>query len=336
MTRIAVVGAGLIGKMHIAAIAAAEKAELCAIIDPFIPAGSADVPVFPGPEEYLKNGSCDGAIIATPNALHFEHALAFIEAGIPVLVEKPLTTDAESALRLVEAAESRNLPILTGHHRRHNPIILEAKRIIEEGGLGKIITVQTTCWFHKPADYFKQDWRRRPGAGPVFINLIHDLDLMRHLCGEIESISAFESSLARGFEVEDTAAILLRFATGALGTVTVSDTVAAPWSWEMTSGENPAFPFTGKSCYRIGGTEASLSLPDLTLWKHENGPDWWTPISGRKIQTGSADPLVLQIQDFVAVIKGQKKPLVSGRDGYESLRIIEAIKKSATKENKPI
>ena len=73
------------------------------------------------------------------------------------------------------------------------------------------------------------------------MNLIHDMDLLRHLCGEVTSVQAFESNAARGIR-EDSAVILLRFANGALGTVTVSDTIVAPWSWELTTGgENPAY-----------------------------------------------------------------------------------------------
>ena len=86
-------------------------------------------------------------------------------------------------------------------------------------------------WLYKPEDYFDVEWRRKPGAGPVFINLIHDLDLLRHFCGEVVRVQAMESRRARGFEVEDTAALLMEVANGALGAVTVSDTVVAPWSW---------------------------------------------------------------------------------------------------------
>ena len=78
------------------------------------------------------------------------------------------------------------------------------------------------------------------GAGPVLVNLIHDIDLLRFLCGPITSVRALMSNAVRRNPVEETAGILLGFASGAIGTVTVSDAVPAPWSWELTAGENPA------------------------------------------------------------------------------------------------
>ncbi len=76
----------------------------------------------------------------------------------------------------------------------------------------------------------------------IFVNLIRDVDLFRYLFGEIEAVSAMESHSVRHHPVEDAAVVSLRFASGVLGTIGVSDAVAAPWSWEMTAGENPAFP----------------------------------------------------------------------------------------------
>ena len=86
------------------------------------------------------------------------------------------------------------------------------------------------------------------------------MDLLRYLCGDIECVQAMTSNAVRGGETEDSAIVLLKFRSGALGTLSVSDTVAAPWSWELTSGENSAYPVTSQSCYLIGGTRASLSI----------------------------------------------------------------------------
>ena len=89
------------------------------------------------------------------------------------------------------------------------------------------------------------------------------IDDLRNLCGDVVGVQALQASAVRGFPVEDTAAMLLRFRNGALGTVSISDTVAAPWSWELTSGENKAYPRTDEFCYLIGGTEGSISIPRL-------------------------------------------------------------------------
>jgi predicted dehydrogenase len=83
-----------------------------------------------------------------------------------------------------------------------------------------------------------------------------------NLCGDIVSVQATESNAARGLAVEDTAAMILRFASGALGTLTISDAAAAPWSWELTSGENKAYPQTDQFCYMVAGTEGSVTVPN--------------------------------------------------------------------------
>ena len=82
-------------------------------------------------------------------------------------------------------------------------------------------------WVTKPDEYFDVAWRLAKGGGPVFLNLIHDIDLFRYLLGEIVSVQAEESNAVRGHPVEDTAVILLRFASGALGSITAVDTIAS-------------------------------------------------------------------------------------------------------------
>ena len=331
--RIAVAGAGLIGRRHIEHIIAEECAALACIVDPD-PAARAiaeqhGVPWFPSLGTMIDAGRPDGVILATPNQLHVEGGLACIAARLPVLVEKPIADSVAAGATLVEAAEAAGVPLLVGHHRRHNPLIMAAKSAIDTGRLGRIVTVHATCWFFKPDDYFAPAWRRQQGAGPILVNLIHDVDLLRHLCGEVSTVHALESNAIRGHAVEESAAIILRFESGALATITVSDTTVAPWSWEFTSGENPAYTHTPEHSYMIGGTEAALSIPTLDLWRHDTRPDWWQPLHRERLAFVPQDPLALQIRNFCAVIAGTAPPLVSGREGLATLRVIEAIKRAA-------
>jgi len=334
-TRIALVGAGLIGRRHAEAIRIAQGVDLAAVADP-TPAGAEvaaahGVPHFPTLEAMVAAGSADGVILATPNQLHTEQALACIGAGLPTLVEKPLADSLDGARAIVEAADAAGVPVLTGHHRRHNPLIAKAHEVIASGTLGQMTAVHGQTWFLKPEHYFEADWRRQKGAGPVYLNLIHDIDLLRHLCGEVETVHAMESNAVRGNEVEETAVILLRFANGALGTVNVSDATLGPWSWELTARENPAYPATSETCYWIGGTQGSLALPNLALWQNPAGRSWWEPISATRLPHDFADPLVVQAAHFGAVIRGEAAPLVSAREGYRSLAVIEAVKLSAAR-----
>jgi len=331
--KLAVLGAGMMGKRHAELVASEPEARLSGIVDPS-PVGAHVVEQFGARwfasfADLVSADRPDGVIIATPNQLHLENGLEAIAAGIPAIVEKPLAVDVASGARLVAAAEKTGVPLLVGHHRRYNPMIAKAKEIVDSGRLGRLATVQGACWLIKPDDYFAPAWRREEGGGPILLNLIHDVDLLRYLCGEISAVQAIESNAMRGNPVEDTAVILLRFANGALGTLNVSDCVVAPWSWELTAGENPAYPRQDQSCYQIGGALGSLTIPQLELWWNPGKRGWWEPLASERAPFVPEDPLRVQIRHFCAVIRGEAAPIASGRGGLNTLKVIEAVKASA-------
>lgn len=331
--RIGIAGAGLIGRRHAEAVGAAAGVTLAGIADP---AGAGrDLAASHGVahhgtlEAMLAAGGLDGVILATPNTLHEAGALECIAAGVPVLVEKPIASDLAAASRIVEAGETAGVPVAVGHHRRHNPLIAQAKALIEEGRIGRIASVHATTWLGKPDAYFEVEWRRRKGAGPVYINLIHDIDLLLHLVGPVAEVQAMELNAIRGNEVEETAVILLRFADGALGTVNICDATTAPWSWELTARENPAYPATAEDCYRIAGTGGALALPNLALWQNSGERSWWEPISATRFPFDFTDPLVRQAEQFGEVIAKGAAPRVTARAGLAALAVVEAVKKAA-------
>jgi len=326
--KLAVVGAGLVGQRHIEAIEKAPDVALAAVVEPG--PTSQTVPVFRCQTEMFDAVAVDGVILATPTLLHVPGALECVARGIPVLIEKPLAAAAADARILVQTALTQSVPILVGHHRRHNPIIQKAADIIKGGTIGDIRSAQVTCWFYKPDDYFEvAPWRKKAGAGPISVNLVHDVDLMRYFMGEVVSVQAQMAPSRRGFENEDVAAAVLRFESGAICTISVSDSIVAPWSWELTSREYPIYPATDESCYLIGGSEGALSVPDLRLWQHYEGKSWWKPISDSIVSVNNSDPLVNQIVHFAEVIRGQSLPLVDGMEGLKTLEIVEAIQRAA-------
>lgn len=328
---IIVIGAGLIGRTHVERVIA--DASLAAIVDPAAGArelaAAQDVPWFADIDACLAATRAAGAIVASPNGLHLAHASACLRAGIPALVEKPLADTAEAGRKIVALAASTGVPVLVGHHRRHSPVIEAAHEVVSSGRLGRIVTTHASFWLMKPPDYFDMAWRTRAGGGPTYINLIHDIDLMQHLCGPIRTVQAREAHEVRGYDVEDTSAVILTYENGALGTVTISDTVPAPWSWELTSGENPAYPKTDQSCYMIGGTEGALSLPDLRVWRHEGPQSWWSPMNVTEIPFERRDPVAAQFRHFLEVIAGRAAPRVTAEDGLRNIEVLEAIKEAA-------
>jgi predicted dehydrogenase len=331
--KLAVLGAGLIGKRHIQHVLAERQAELLAVVDP-MPlaqqiAQESGAKWFPSFGAMIETDRPDGIIVATPNQVHVANGLEAIAAGVPALIEKPIADDIAAGEKLIAAAEAAGVPLLVGHHRRHNPMIQKAKEIIDSGELGRILVANAMFWLFKPDDYFDIDWRRQAGAGPVFLNLIHDVDNLRYLFGEIIAVQARESGAVRGNAVEETSVILMEFAGGLLATASVSDAVVAPWSWEMTTGENPAYPKSDEACYLIGGTHGSLTIPALDVWKNGIKRSWWEPFEKRRVAVQAEDPLVLQIRQFCKVIRGEEAPQVSGREGLNTLKVITAVKQSA-------
>ena len=326
--KLVVVGAGLVGQRHITAISQVDGVDLAAVVEPG--ATKQPVPVFKSLREMFDAIAVDGVILSTPTLLHVEGAMECVKRGVPVLIEKPLAASAEDAQELIDVARRKGVQILVGHHRRHNPIIQKTAQLINDGAIGQVRAAQVTCWFYKPDDYFEAaPWRKKAGAGPISVNLVHDVDLMRHFLGEVVTVQAQMASSLRGFENEDLAATVLRFESGAVCTITVSDSVVSPWSWELTSREYPIYPATNESCYLIGGSEGALSIPDMRLWQHEGGTSWWNPITATAMSVSSSNPLINQIAHFEQVIRGAAEPLVTGEEGLKTLSVVEAIQVAA-------
>ncbi len=331
---IAVVGYGLIGKRQVDALCRFPDLSVAAIVEPDeerrTQAAQLGVPVFTTLSGMFAQVAPDGVILATPTPLHVEQGLACISRNCPVLIEKPIAVSADDARTLTEAAVDAGVPLLVGHHRRHNGIVQAAKEALASGMIGDVRSVQATCWFYKPDHYFEiAPWRTRKGAGPISVNLVHDIDLLRYFCGEVRTVQAVVAPSIRGFENEDLATTILTFETGAIATISVSDSIVAPWSWELTARENPAYPATNESCYLIGGSAGGLSLPDLRLWRHVAEPDWWTPISATSLKSRDEDPLFVQMAHFARVVRRLEPPLVSGLEGMRSLEVVEAVAASA-------
>lgn len=336
-TRIAVAGAGLIGRAHMDAIRHDRRLTLSAVVDPSPRAATlaaeAGVPLYASLDELLARDRPDGVVLATPNALHVPQALQCIDASVPILLEKPIAPTVAEGERLLRAVERKKARVLIGHHRAHSPIMAKARQVVQSGVLGRPVAVMGSATFFKPDHYFDEGpWRREPGGGPILINMIHEVHNLRMLCGEIVAVQALTSHAVRGFPVEDTVAITLQFANGALGSFLLSDTAACPRSWEQTSQENKAYPtYEDEDCYVVTGTNGSLSVPTMRLKTYPRAEDrsWWKPFEVGVVGMVRDDPIRLQMAHFGAVVRGEVEPIVSARDGLQNLRITEAIIEAA-------
>jgi predicted dehydrogenase len=164
------------------------------------------------------------------------------------------------------------------------------------------------------------------------INLIHELDNLRFICGEIQQIQAFSSASARALEVEDSLSISLLFENGALGSLLVSDCVSAPWAYELNTGENPDFPRFTENCYHFAGTLGSLAFPQMEQWRYADAAKsgWQQPLEKSQHSLPETNnPLRSQLEHFCRVVQGQEIPLVDGVDGTRSLAAVLGVLASA-------
>ncbi len=316
-------GAGTIGTRHIGLIGASPRCELAAIVETRELNGEQAAEVYPSLDDMLGKVAPDGVIVATPTDLHEEHALACIGSGLPVLIEKPVAADLESAGRIAEAVERSGVAALVGHVRRHSPVVRAARKAIDEGLLGEPVSIAALWCLHKPPEYYDTPWRRGAGGGPVLTNLSHDIDVMRHLMGEVAEVRSILSPSRRGHDGEDGAAVMMRFESDALGTITGSDTAVGPWSWEFSFPDRTSYEHTkaGQDCYMVCGTEGGLGLPSLRLWRHEGRPSWLEPLVSETIPAGGGSAMELQLEHFLDVIDGKAEPLSSVADAARTLDV---------------
>jgi len=335
--RIGLIGAGFMGRRHADLIVAHPDTRLVGVADPVnaTVAAAHGVPAYASQTELLQAGGVDAVVIANPNALHVDTAIEALTAGVAVLLEKPAAVDYRDALRLVAAVDDLDGRLLVGHHRRHHPSIAAARDVLGAGSLGTLVAVSGMWAARKHDAYFDEPWHRSKGAGVMLINLVHDLDLLRYLCGEVRSIQAIVSSRTRGLDVEDTVAVNLEFESGALGSFLATDAAASPWGWDQATTDSDDFPYIPESpAYFFAGTAGALSVPDLGRFAYEGDGEgeWRHPLSRTFVARATGDSYTRQLQHFVDVVGGAE-PIVSAADAARTLALIEAAQFAAESQH---
>jgi predicted dehydrogenase len=314
--RLGVIGAGSIGARHAHLIAATAGCELAAVIDPnkaarttFKAQGFAtidDVDV-----------SLDGVIIATPTELHGVNGEAAAARRWHLLIEKPVTGTLAEADRLIEAVKATKVTALIGHHRRHHASVQRLRALIAEGAIGQPVLASMIWAVKKPEGYFDAPWRAGDGGSPVMINLVHDIDILRFVLGEITSVTAVGGQPVRGAGRVESGVAVLSFANGCIASCSFSDTTPSPWGFEAATSENPYIASTGEDMLRIIGTKGSVSFPSLTVW---SGAKDWSEAPHNHIEgIGETNALAAQLAHFIDIIEGRTEPLIDAADGRATL-----------------
>ncbi|WP_027415424.1 Gfo/Idh/MocA family protein [Aneurinibacillus terranovensis] len=295
-----------------------------------------NVPLYKNYKDLVNECSLDGAIITLPNRLHKEAVEVCAKKGVHVLVEKPIASTIEEGEDIIRQCAQSNVKLMVGHHRRFSSKVAKLKEIISSGLLGEIVGVNMLYVLAKDRSYFAESWRLVQGGGPLLINGIHDIDTLRFVTGlNIESVYAAARNSIRKNQVEDSASILLETRGGATVNFFISDGVPSPWSYDCNLRENPKFYHYDENCFYFFGTKGSLSFPSLKMYSYEEeNYGWEHKLIEEKFSVEDNDPMTAELVHFVEVLRGESEPVVTGEDGLETLKVINAIKESAAREQK--
>lgn len=310
-------GAGLIGTRHIREIQTHKECELIGVVETD-PARRRDNDIRYFSDMNDVDIDVDGVIIATPSDCHHTHGIEAAKRGWHVLVEKPVTQDLGEAIALEKAISAKNLIGLVGHHRRYHDSVTKLKNAIDTGLIGRILATSMIWAVKKNDDYFEDNWRVSHGS-PVMINLVHDLDLLQYVLGEIEDAQGFSNELVRGAGRIETGSIAIKFISGISGAISFSDAAPSPWSFEAGTGENPNIAETGQDMWWIMGSKGSISYPSLSLWS--GSADWSQAPEISKIEYKRVNPLRAQLDHFLAVIRGEESPKITIGDVTKTLKL---------------
>lgn len=326
MKRIAVIGGGLIGIRHVHAVQAHPACVLVGLVDPDprIDAG-AQVQRFSDMSQLPDD--VDGVIIATPTGLHATHGIAAAQRGWHMLIEKPVAGDMAGAQALQDAVHRAGVASLVGHHRRYHAPVQQLRSLLADGAIGTPVTASVIWAMRKPDDYFEGNWRTA-GGSPVMINLVHDIDILRFVLGEISDVAALRGAPLRGSDRIESGAVALRFDRGATATISFADTAPSPWGFEAGTGENPNIGTTGQDMMWITGTRGGISFPSLTQWQ---GQDWGQAAQRvpLEVAVNRAPPLATQLEHFLEVMDGAP-PLIDVADATRTLQIALEIETQLT------
>ncbi|WP_275001442.1 Gfo/Idh/MocA family protein [Promicromonospora iranensis] len=279
---VGIVGMGGIGMMHARALRElAGRARLVAFSgrEPASPPGLAAQPAQRlEADDVIAHPDVDVVTICTPSGTHAAWALAALEAGRHVVVEKPLALDVDDALQVARAARERGLMVSMISQRRLEAEHVALKKAVDDGALGELRLAMTNVHWFRDDDYYRAaGWRSTTaqGGGSLMNQGVHNVDLLRWLCGPVESVTAQSGTLAHTIDAEDTTVATLRFLSGALGVVTT--TTATP----------PGFPAT----ISLFGSRGSVELGqgEVRRWDVPGVP----PPGAGRIASGAADPLAI-------------------------------------------
>jgi predicted dehydrogenase len=318
--KFAITGAGYIANVHAQAIRAQKDAELVAVVEKFSDkaagfAGKFGLKrLYPTILDLLKEGGVEALVIGTPNALHAPQAIAALEKGIHVLVEKPMAMDAAEAAKMVEASHKSGARLMVAHCWRFDPDVLWLKS--QAATLGKIIRTKGygvhVNW--GPAGWFTQ--KELAGGGALADMGIHALDTARFLLGDPQPVSVYAKIGAyyKDFDVDDTGVLLVEWDNGAVSYIESG--------WWQPHADGP------EAATQLYGTKGFGQLFP-TFIKDESGKTVEAGIPFPRAEHCPQSMYEAQMAYFVKCIQTGRTPVPGGVEGLVNMKIVDAAYMSA-------
>jgi predicted dehydrogenase len=327
MIRYGIVGCAGIGPIHAEAVAAASGAELVACADLDADAADSfaadhDCAAYTDTGEMIVDADVDAVSVCTPSGTHADVTVEAARAGAHVLCEKPLDIFADRLDRMLSVCEEEGVTLAGVFQKRTTESARWAKRAVEDGEIGDLVFgTARVKWFRSQSYYDSGDWRgtRELDGGSLLNQAIHAIDTLQWVAGGVESVQAMTDTLARDIDVEDTAAIALRFENGALGTIEASVATKGGNDGVELNGTDGSIAFTEDeiSSFRVGnGVEEPFHAETETVDADVVAQEW-----------GEGHAVV--VQDFVDAIHEGREPMVTGREARAAVDVILAAYESA-------
>ena len=327
--KIAILGFGHIGKKHLEMVGQNQDYELVALIDPKLKGqeqeGHMAVPSFLSLQAFLDSPlTADLVAVCTPNGLHYEHVKTLIEAGIHVIIEKPITLHAEEAEELAQLAANKEVHLFPVMQNRFSPPAVWLKELVASAILGKIYMVQISCFWNRNHQYYtSESWRgtKALDGGTLYTQFSHYLDLMYWLFGDLTNIKSkfADFNHAELTEFEDSGMVTFDFKSGGMGSFTFSTAV---WQENLESSltliaENGSVKVGGQYMNQVEKCVIKdYVLPDLAPTNLANDYGSFK---------GSAQNHHYLYQNITDFLRGHQAIRTTTQDSIEVLTIIEQM-----------
>jgi UDP-N-acetyl-2-amino-2-deoxyglucuronate dehydrogenase len=329
--RIGLIGGGNITETHARAALAVKDVEIAAIVgrnaekvnrlcrehggQPFLDF-----------QRFLDHRPMDMIIIGSPSGLHANQGIAAAQRGLHVLTEKPIDISTQRADALIKAAEQFRVKLGVIFQDRVKPDICRLKGLVNRGALGKTILADARVKWYRPPEYYGNSrWRGTlalDGGGALINQGVHTVDLLLWLLGDVVRVGARTTTALHNIEGEDTAVAILEFASGAVGVL------------QATTSVYPGYART----IELTGSEGTLILDNdrLVAIDLRSKPISGTSDIALSHSESASSPVVSDfrwhqavLEDFVGAVRQNRTPACDGHEGRRSLRVIEAIYRSA-------